>query len=29
MSRQQIIESSLCVVGVYLAFFLAFGWGLR
>ncbi|MET4529176.1 hypothetical protein ABIB87_008906 [Bradyrhizobium sp. JR18.2] len=27
--RKQIIENSLVVVGFYLAFFLAFGWGLR
>jgi hypothetical protein len=29
MTRQEIIENSLVLVGFYFAFFFAFGWGLR
>jgi hypothetical protein len=29
MTRQEIIENSLVLVGFYLAFFFAFGWGLQ
>ena len=29
ISRKEIIENSMVLVGFYLAFFFAFGWGLQ